>query len=138
MNLSIWRLSVTRLPLATMIAFVAVFASAAEHTKESLMTVKAQVASGKAVILDVREQSEWASGHLKDARLLPLSRLRKGVPAAELEQLLTKDKIIYAHCHAGVRCLEAADRLKQAGYEIRPLKPSYKDLLKAGFEEAAE
>ena len=112
--------------------------SAAEHTRDSLEQVKAQLAAGKAILLDVRERTEWEDGHLKEARPLPLSRLRKGVPPEELDQLLGGKKIIYTHCFAGVRCLEAADRLKAAGYEIRPLKPGYKDLLAAGFEKAPQ
>ncbi len=109
---------------------------AADHTTDSLDVVQERLASAKAILIDVREPSEWAEGHLKSARLLSLSRLRKGVPAAELHQTLGKDRIIYAHCLAGQRCLEAADRLKQAGYEVRALKPGYKALLSAGFEKA--
>jgi hypothetical protein len=35
---------------------------------------------------------------------------------------------------AGRRSLEAADILKNFGYDVRPLKPGYRDLIKAGFE----
>jgi rhodanese-related sulfurtransferase len=109
----------------------------AEHTTDTLDEVRKQLVAEKAVLLDVREPVEWEEGHLKEATSLPLSRLRKGIDAAELKKLLPEGKILYAHCFAGVRCLEAADRLKAAGYELRPLKPGYKDLLKAGFEKAA-
>lgn len=109
---------------------------AAEHTKDSLDKVKQQLADGKAVLIDVREQGEWDDGHLKDAKLLPVSKLRKGVPADELAKTLAKGKVVYAHCKAGGRCLEAADRLTKLGYEVRPLKPGYEDLLKAGFPKA--
>jgi len=112
--------------------------AAAEHAKDPLPEVKDKVTKGDAVLIDVREKSEWDDGHLKAAKLLSLSRLRKGVSAEELQSTLTKDKIIYLHCHSGGRCLEAADRLKQAGYEVRALKPGYKDLLNAGFAKAAE
>ncbi len=37
---------------------------------------------------------------------------------------------------SGVRCLKAADELKKLGYDVRPLKEGYKDLLKAGFAPA--
>ncbi|HUQ72542.1 MAG TPA: rhodanese-like domain-containing protein [Planctomycetaceae bacterium] len=109
---------------------------AAEHTKDSLDKVKQQLADGKAVLIDVREQAEWDDGHLKDAKLLPVSKLRKGVPTDELAKTLSKGKVVYAHCKAGGRCLEAADRLSKLGYDIRPLKPGYEDLLKAGFPKA--
>jgi phage shock protein E len=115
---------------------MAATALAAEHTTDSLDTVKKQLADGKAVLVDVREPSEWDDGHLKDAKPLALSRIRKTIPEDELAKTLPKGKVIYAHCKAGVRCLEAADRLKKLGYEIRPLKPGYDDLLKAGFPKA--
>ncbi|MDX1968799.1 MAG: rhodanese-like domain-containing protein [Planctomycetaceae bacterium] len=110
---------------------------AAEHTSDSLETVKERLTSGEAILVDVRELSEWEEGHLKGARLLSLSRLRKGIPSEELAKILTPDKVIYAHCAAGFRCLETAERLKRAGYEVRALKPGYKALLDAGFEKAA-
>ncbi|MBI1344795.1 rhodanese-like domain-containing protein [bacterium] len=122
--------------VASWLMFSAVFA--AEHTKDPLPEVKERVTKGDALLIDVREKSEWDDGHLKAAKRLSLSQLRKGVSAEELQSLLTKEKIIYLHCFSGGRCLEAADRLQKAGYEVRPLKPGYKDLLSAGFEKAAE
>ena len=111
---------------------------AAEHTTDSLDKVKQSLADKKAVLIDVREQSEWDEGHLKDAKLLPVSKLRKGVPEEELAKTLSKGKIVYAHCRSGGRCLEAADRLTKLGYEVRPLKAGYEELLKAGFPKAEE
>jgi phage shock protein E len=114
----------------------AMTAFAAEHTTDSLDKVKQQLADGKAVLIDVREPSEWDDGHLKDAKLLSVSKLRKGVPAEELDKLLTKGKVVYAHCKSGGRCLEAADRLQKLGYDVRPLKPGYQELINAGFPKA--
>lgn len=103
------------------------------HTKDSLETVKQNVASGKAVIVDVREQAEWDAGHLKDALLLPQSKLRVESELAELVKKLPKDKIIYTHCKAGGRALTCGEILKKQGYDVRPLKSGYEDLVKAGF-----
>jgi rhodanese-related sulfurtransferase len=111
-------------------------AQAADHTKDTPQDVKQAVANGKAVLLDVREKGEWDAGHLKDAKLLPLSDLQAGVKSEELAKKVPKDKVVYCHCAAGARALEAADILKKSGYDVRPLKPGYKDLLKAGFEKA--
>lgn len=112
--------------------------TAAEHTKDTLDDVKKALADDKAVLLDVREKSEWDEGHLKDARLLPLSTL-KGEPKAEdVARVAPKAKLIYCHCAAGVRSLKAADALKKLGYDVRPLKAGYADLLKAGFPPAAK
>ncbi len=111
-------------------------ARAADHTKDTTEEVKKALTDGKAVLLDVREKSEWDDGHLKDAKLLPLSILKGGAKAEDVAKVAPKDKIIYCHCGSGVRCLKAADELKKLGYDVRPLKSGYKDLLKAGFAQA--
>ena len=109
---------------------------ATTHTKDSLDTIKDNVKSGKALIVDVREQNEWDAGHLKGAILAPMSKLRKEAEGKELLKLLPKDKIIYTHCKAGGRSLMCGDILKQHGYDVRPLKPGFEDLINAGFEKA--
>jgi phage shock protein E len=106
------------------------------HTKDSLDTVKDNMKSGKAVVVDVREQSEWDAGHLKGAFLIPQSKLRQESQLSELLKVLPKDKIIYTHCRAGGRALACGDILKQQGYDVRPLKPGFQDLITAGFEKA--
>lgn len=115
---------------------------AAEHTKDSLEKVRTGLDKEKAVLLDVREQKEWNAGHLKDAMLLPLSKLRAGRAdkkfAAQLEKKLPKKKIVYCHCRSGRRVLAAADILGKLGYDVRPLKTGYAQLLEAGFEQAKE
>jgi phage shock protein E len=113
-------------------------ALSAEHTKDSLDTVKKAVADDKAVLLDVREKAEWEQGHLRDAKFLALSALRRGISADELARVLPKDKVIYCHCASGVRCLRAADILKKSGYDVRPLKAGYKELVKSGFAAATK
>ncbi len=108
---------------------------AAEHTKDTPAEVKKAVAAKKAVLVDVREADEWADGHLAGALALPLSKL-KDATAADLPKGLSKDQPVYLHCASGKRCLKAADKLKALGYDARPLKEGYDDLLKAGFEKA--
>jgi rhodanese-related sulfurtransferase len=110
---------------------------AADHTTDTTDMVKKALADGKAVLLDVREQSEWDDGHLKDAKLLPLSVLQAGAKAEDVARVVPRDKVVYCHCRSGVRCLKAADALKKLGYDVRPLKPGYEDLLKAGFARAS-
>ena len=110
---------------------------AADHTKDSPDVVKKALAEKKAILLDVREQSEWDAGHLQGAQLLPLSKL-KGDDIRNLLKDLPKDKPIYAHCKAGGRCLTAADILIKHGYDVRPLKQGYQDLLEAGFPKAGK
>ena len=108
-------------------------AFAAEHTKDSLAVVKQKLADKEAVLVDVREQAEWDAGHLDAAILLPLSGLQKGTDSS---QKLMKGKIVYTHCKAGIRSVAAAEILSKQGYDVRPLKAGYQDLLDAGFAPA--
>ena len=115
------------------IALAAAFAAAQEHTKDTTDQVKKALADKSAVLIDVREQKEWDAGHLKDAGLLPLSKLKDGATKEEIDKAIPKGKIVYLHCKAGGRCLSAAEILKKQGYDARPLKEGYADLVKAGF-----
>lgn len=110
--------------------------SAAEHAKDTLETVKKNVAQEKAVLIDVREPGEWKAGHIEGAQSLPLSELEEA-DAAAIRKQLPKNKIIYVHCLSGMRSLAAAEVLAPHGFDNRPLKPGYRELLKAGFKQAA-
>jgi phage shock protein E len=113
-----------------------VAAHAAEHTRDSLMTVQEKIAEEKAVLIDVREKSEWNRGHIEGAILLPISELKAGVSLESLQKKLPKKRILYTHCVIGKRALNATDYLTKHGYEVRPLKAGYKELLDAGFPKA--
>ena len=128
-------LATTRILLAlSLFIGLAATSKAAEHTKDSLDKVRKNLKAQKALLIDVREQREWDAGHLREAKLVPLSKIRQGID----EKDLAKDKIIYCHCRSGGRVLLATDILKKQGYDIRPLKHGYGDLLKAGFERAKQ
>lgn len=106
------------------------------HTTDSLAKVKRQVTKAKAILLDVREQSEWDEGHLKLSNLLPLSVIRTGRYSEAQRKLLPKDKPVYCHCKSGGRVLMASKILREQGYDIRPLKAGFSTLVKAGFRKA--
>ncbi|HEY1189368.1 MAG TPA: rhodanese-like domain-containing protein [Gemmata sp.] len=110
-------------------------ACAAEHTGDTLAVVKKNVGDGKAVLVDVRETDEWQAGHLKGAKHVALSDLKKGVPEGDLKKTLPAGSIVYLHCGSGKRCLAAAEILKKQGYDVRPLKEGFKALVKGGFPE---
>lgn len=120
----------------TLLFVVTSMSLAADHTKDSLPTVKKGLAEKKAVLVDVRELDEWNDGHLKEAKHLALSQIKTGISDNKLKEILPPGKIIYLHCAAGGRCLKAADMLKNKGYDLRPLKPGYDALISAGFEKA--
>jgi rhodanese-related sulfurtransferase len=72
------------------------------------------VADG-ALLLDVREDDEWESGHAPEATHLPMSRI-----AAEVSRLPT-DRLIVCVCHVGARSAAVADALNNAGYSATNL-----------------
>ena len=108
------------------------------HTTDSLDTVKQRLASKEAVLIDVRELTEWNEGHLEDAKLVPLSDIRYPQKRIDATKDLSKEEIIYCHCRSGKRVFIATHYLTEEGYDIRPLKDGYKDLLGAGFNGAKQ
>jgi phage shock protein E len=108
------------------------------HTKDTLATVQENVKAGKAVIVDVREESERKEAHLAGSIHLPQSKLKLESELAELIKKLPKDKVIYTHCRAGRRSLACGEILKQQGFDVRPLAQGTEELLKAGFERGNE
>ncbi len=120
----------------SMIGQIAVAADTVVHSDDSIEVIKNNLASGKAVFVDVREPEEWKDGHLKQAKLVPLRSIFKGLSDEELQRSMPGDKIVYIHCASGVRSLDAARKLKERHPDLRPLKQGYKTLVKAGFEPA--
>ena len=110
----------------------AIAAKQIEHTKDTLQVVKTNVSEKKAVLLDVRDDSEWDRGHIEGAIHIPLDQIKRGLKP----DALPKDKVIYTYCEVGMRLLKAGRILSEKGFQVRPLKPGYQDLLKAGFKKA--
>ena len=125
----------TRLLLAALLAAAAGRASA-QHTHDSLDAVKAAVAEQKAVLVDVREADEWQQGHVAGARLVPLSVLERGVTPDQLARAIPKGTIIYTYCLVGGRSVASARFFRAQGYDVRPLKQGYPELVRFGFPSA--
>ena len=68
---------------------------------------------GKTSILDVSTDAEFAAGHLRDAKHIPLKDLPSRI--AELDKF--KGKTVVVVCQTGVRSNKAAAILKKAGFE---------------------
>jgi rhodanese-related sulfurtransferase len=66
-----------------------------------------------ALVLDVREPSEWSDGHIIKAKHIPLSQLKTRLP--DLEKF--KNKPIVTVCRSGNRSGSACGTLKKAGFE---------------------
>lgn len=108
------------------------------HTVDSLKLVRNGIRKKEAVLVDVREQFEWDQGHLADANLVPLSSIKSKKLSKEMEKSMPKEKVIYLHCKSGGRVLMATKVLREMGYDVRPLKYGYTQLLKAGFKKAKD
>ncbi len=65
-----------------------------------------------ALVLDVREQAEFAQSHILNARWLPLSQLE--ARAGEIEKF--KDKPLIVYCASGNRSSAAASALTKRGF----------------------
>ncbi|MFZ6845715.1 rhodanese-like domain-containing protein [Undibacterium sp. RuTC16W] len=68
---------------------------------------------GKTVVLDVREATEFATGHLQNAKNIPLAELPNRLK--ELEK--SKSATIITVCERGIRSATAAGVLNKAGFE---------------------
>ncbi len=68
----------------------------------------------EAVLLDVREEEEYITGHAAGAQLLPLDELNDE-SASEL--IPETDTPVLVYCRSGARSHAAALRLEEYGYE---------------------
>ncbi|MBU5627585.1 rhodanese-like domain-containing protein [Oscillibacter sp. MSJ-2] len=66
-----------------------------------------------AVILDVREQTEYDKGHIPGAVLLPVGSIDKERAAEVIPEL---DSTLLVYCRSGNRSKTAADSLSELGY----------------------
>lgn len=68
--------------------------------------------SGKAKLIDVREESEWSAGHVRGA-----DYIGKGVIERDVEaRFPDKNAELILYCGGGFRSALAADNLQKMGY----------------------
>jgi rhodanese-related sulfurtransferase len=68
--------------------------------------------SGKARLIDVREESEWTAGHARGAE-----HIGKGVIERDIEQRVPdKNAELILYCGGGFRSALSADNLQKMGY----------------------
>ena len=78
----------------------------------SVEEARAKSERGKARLIDVREESEWAAGHARGAE-----HLGKGVIERDIEKKITdKSAEIILYCGGGFRSALSADALQRMGY----------------------
>lgn len=95
--------------------FLAIVNDAKSRVKETDVDgYKKMLANGqKAILVDVREDNEWAAGHVKGA-----IHLGKGVIERDIEtQVPDKDATLVLYCGGGFRSALVADNLQKMGYK---------------------
>jgi rhodanese-related sulfurtransferase len=93
---------------------------------EALREVPAAGVPDEAWLLDVREDDEWAAGHVPGATHIPLGQL--GARTAELPG----DQEIYVICRSGMRSARAAQALTGAGWQAANVAGGMQDWAAAG------
>lgn len=84
----------------------------------------------KIVIIDVREESEWAQGHLPQAK-----HLGKGVIERDIEKTIpNKEQTLLLYCGGGFRSALAAVNIQKMGYKnVISMDGGYKEWMDAGL-----
>ena len=85
------------------------------------------LAAGSAVIVDVRQRSEWMTGPIDGALHIPLSQLGR-----RLDQL-PRGKTIVTVCRTGHRSGLAARTLARAGHDVLNLNGGIKAWARTGL-----
>lgn len=87
-------------------------------------------ANPRAVLLDVREDSEWQAGHAQQAQ-----HLGKGILERDLEQRFPDpDAEIIMYCGGGFRSALTCEAAQRMGYRnVASLIGGYKGLIAAGW-----
>ena len=112
--------------------FLKIVNAARPKVKEiTLAQARARLAANpKAVLLDVREDSEWQKGHAAEA-----SHLGKGVLERDLERLFPEPNAeIIMYCGGGYRSVLTCEVAQRMGYtNVASLVGGYKALAQSGW-----
>jgi Rhodanese-related sulfurtransferase len=85
------------------------------------------LAAQRVVVVDVRQNAEWKSGHIQGAIHIPLAQL-----SSRLHQL-PDGKTIVTVCRSGHRSALAAGTLTRAGHDVRNLRGGMNAWARAGL-----
>jgi rhodanese-related sulfurtransferase len=109
--------------------FLAVVANAKSRVKE-ISIAELQQSTETYLLIDVREDREWQSGHLPNA-----VHIGKGVIERDIETAVTdKNTTIVLYCGGGFRSALAGDMLQLMGYsDVLSLAGGYTAWVNAGL-----
>lgn len=87
----------------------------ASHSYEQIsqQEAKTMMDTQDVIILDVREQEEYDSGHIPGAVLLPVGTISEKTAAAVIPE---KDSVVLVYCRSGNRSKTASAALAELGY----------------------
>jgi rhodanese-related sulfurtransferase len=99
--------------------------------EEDVQTTKRKLDAGeKMILVDVREESEWARGHIPNA-----IHLGKGIIERDVEKAIPeKGATVVLYCGGGFRSALAAENLQKMGYtNVISMDGGWRDWTQAGF-----
>ena len=112
--------------------FLRIVNEARAHVQEvTVEQARARLAvNPRAVLLDVREDSEWAAGHAAEAL-----HLGKGILERDLEQKFPDPATeLIMYCGGGYRSVLTCEVAQRMGYtNVRSLTGGYKGMVQAGW-----
>jgi len=112
--------------------FVKLVRAAKARIKEEnyLETKKRLDAGEKIIMVDTREDSEWARGHIPGA-----IHLGKGVIERDIEKTIPdKEAVVVLYCGGGFRSALAAENLQKMGYRnVISMDGGWRGWTEAGF-----
>jgi rhodanese-related sulfurtransferase len=99
--------------------------------EEDFRATKKRLDGGeKFILVDTREDSEWARGHIPGA-----THLSRGIIERDIEKTVPeKDAVIVLYCGGGYRSALAADNLQKMGYRnVISMDGGWRGWTEAGF-----
>ena len=103
------------LMLAMLLGLTGCGGTAAENTYQQITQEEAKnmMDTQEAIVLDVREQDEFDTGHIPGAVLLPVGTITKDTADAVIPEL---DSVVLVYCRSGNRSKKASQALVDLGY----------------------
>ena len=122
-----------RAMLASGLALAALVAGCSRADPESAVTLdiaRAELAAGRATLVDVREPAEHAAGVVAGARLIPLQQL-----GARMQEIPARpDEPVLLICHTQSRSSAALRALRERGYaNVRFVQGGMSEWMRRGW-----